>query len=215
MKKKLSTEWGNGIRLSYTAALKISTIAFMGAAALQLLNTFGYASELEQPARRVMWMSLLVGGATVLAGAIAGSLCADQESSLYTQIIEQDQKLKRIERENQSLKEQIKHIDTKLEAEPKERSNREDRLKDKQDKIEALEYKNARLIEVLAFKNQSLEEWEEWEELVKQLWGIEYCVTSCRGCKHLDGSSHENKYFICAIHPYGQRDCEDWESREK
>ncbi|HEY9612116.1 hypothetical protein [Allocoleopsis sp.] len=94
--------------------------------------------------------------------------------------------------------------------------NLDDRLKYKQQKIEALEYKIARLTEALEFKNQALEEWEEWEELVRQLWGgIEYCVTSCRGCKHLDASSHEEKYFICAIHPYGQRDCEDWESREK
>jgi len=53
----------------------------------------------------------------------------------------------------------------------------------------------------------------KWEELVQDLWGTEYCLASCKGCKHLVGEVASCTYMVCAMHPYGQKDCDDWEKR--
>ena len=52
-----------------------------------------------------------------------------------------------------------------------------------------------------------------WERLVEELWGTKYCVASCRGCKHLVGELVSGSYMVCAMHPYGQNNCLDWEER--
>jgi hypothetical protein len=53
----------------------------------------------------------------------------------------------------------------------------------------------------------------KWEELVQDLWGTEYCLASCKGCKHLVGEVASCAYMVCAMHPYGQKDCNDWEKK--
>lgn len=53
----------------------------------------------------------------------------------------------------------------------------------------------------------------KWEELVQDLWGTEYCLASCKGCKHLVGEVASCTYMVCAMHPYGQKNCDDWEKR--
>ena len=53
----------------------------------------------------------------------------------------------------------------------------------------------------------------KWEELVQDLWGTEYCLASCKGCKHLVGEVASCAYIVCAMYPYGQKDCDDWEKR--
>lgn len=50
---------------------------------------------------------------------------------------------------------------------------------------------------------------KKWEELVEDLWGTEYCVASCKGCKHLVGEIASCTYLICAMHPYGKQFCDD------
>lgn len=52
-----------------------------------------------------------------------------------------------------------------------------------------------------------------WEHLVEDLWGTQYCIASCRGCKHLVGELVSGSYLVCAMHPYGQKKCLDWEER--
>lgn len=53
----------------------------------------------------------------------------------------------------------------------------------------------------------------KWEELVQDLWGAEYCLASCKGCKHLVREVASCAYMVCAMHPYGQKDCNDWEKK--
>ncbi|HEY9634839.1 MAG TPA: hypothetical protein V6D14_15660 [Coleofasciculaceae cyanobacterium] len=53
----------------------------------------------------------------------------------------------------------------------------------------------------------------KWEELVQDLWGTEYYLASCKGCKHLVEKIAPCTYMICAMHPYGQKNCDDWEKR--
>jgi hypothetical protein len=53
----------------------------------------------------------------------------------------------------------------------------------------------------------------KWEELVQDLWGTEYCLASCKGCKHLVGEVASCTYMVCAMHPYGQKNCNDWEKK--
>jgi hypothetical protein len=50
MKKKLVFQIADGLGMGCTVALKISTIAFVGVAAVQLMNSFGYLNEVEQSA---------------------------------------------------------------------------------------------------------------------------------------------------------------------
>ncbi len=70
----------------------------------------------------------------------------------------------------------------------------------------------------LTSKDQKLDPDEDerdrkWEQLVEELWGTQYCIASCRGCKHLIGEEISENYMICAMHPYGQKNCLDWEER--
>ena len=55
---------------------------------------------------------------------------------------------------------------------------------------------------------------EKWEELVEDLWGTEYCVASCKGCKHLVGEVASCTYMVCAMHPYGKQFCPDFEKKK-
>lgn len=214
VKKNLFSEIGTGLVMGCTAALKISTIAFIGTAAIQLLNSLGYLTDLEQSAKRLMWMSVIVGGTSVIGGAIAGALYdEDATDVLIDKIIEERKKVENLERDNYFIREQIKFIQKEVEIERTERKNRGDRLRQKQQRIEELESLISQLKCQLPAGSQSLVDWQDWEELVQELWGTEYCVSSCRACKYLDGSNYEDRYLICGMYPYGKKDCEDWESR--
>ena len=213
MEKKLLTEIADGLGMGCTAALKISTIAFVGVAAVQLMNSFGYLNEIEQPAKRVMWMSVIIGGSAVLGGAVAGALSVQESNYFVDTIIEERKKVEKLERDNHFIREQMKFIQKEVDIERTERKNRGDRLRQKQRRIEELEDTIAQLKQQLPLGSQTLKDWQDWEELVHDLWGTEYCVSSCRNCKYLDASSYENRYVICAIHPYGKKDCADWEAK--
>lgn len=56
---------------------------------------------------------------------------------------------------------------------------------------------------------------KKWEELVEYLWGTEYCVASCKGCKHLVGEVASCTYMVCAMHPYGKQFCSDYEKKNR
>lgn len=56
---------------------------------------------------------------------------------------------------------------------------------------------------------------KKWEELVEDLWGTEYCVASCKGCKHLVGEVASCTYMVCAMHPYGKQFCPDFEKKSR
>jgi hypothetical protein len=213
MKKKLVFQIADGLGMGCTVALKISTIAFVGVAAVQLMNSFGYLNEVEQSAKRVMWMSVIIGGSAVLGGAVAGALSDENTDVLIDAIVEERKKVEKLERDNHFIREQMKLIQNEVETERKERISRGDRLRQKQRRIEELETTIAQLKQQLPLGSQTLKDWQDWEELVHDLWGTEYCVSSCRNCKYLDASSYENRYVICAIHPYGKKDCADWEAK--
>lgn len=59
--------------------------------------------------------------------------------------------------------------------------------------------------------DRNVRRWQDqfWEGLVKKLWATEYCVASCRGCKHLVGEVGADKYMVCGMHPYGWKDWEE------
>jgi hypothetical protein len=213
VKKNILSEIGTGLGMGCTAALKISTIAFVGTAAIQLLNSFGYLNELEQSANRVMWMSVIVGGSAVLGGAIAGALCDEDNDYLVDKIIEERKKVEELERDNYFIREQAKFLQKEVEIEQTERKNRGDRLRQKQQQIEELKSELVRLKQQIPAGSQSLRDWQDWEELVQDLWGTEYYVTNCRGCKYLDASSYGDRYFICGMHLYGKKDCDAWEAK--
>jgi hypothetical protein len=94
--------------------IEISTIAFVGVAAVQLMNSFGYLNEFEQPAKRVMWMSVIVGGSAVLGGAIAGALSDENTDVLVDAIVEERKKVEKLERDNYFIRAQINSIQKKL-----------------------------------------------------------------------------------------------------
>lgn len=56
---------------------------------------------------------------------------------------------------------------------------------------------------------------KKWEKLVEDLWGTEYCVASCKGCKHLVGEVASCTYMVCAMHPYGKQFCPDFERKRR
>lgn len=53
-------------------------------------------------------------------------------------------------------------------------------------------------------------DWEDWWETAQSL-DTKYEVWGCKGCKNFHGSDNGGNFFVCAIHPYGQRNCEDRE----
>ncbi len=65
----------------------------------------------------------------------------------------------------------------------------------------------------LNLDSESNEPDKKWEELVEALWGTEYCVASCKGCKHLVGEVASSTYMVCAMHPYGKQFCPDREKK--
>ncbi len=59
-------------------------------------------------------------------------------------------------------------------------------------------------------REQELEAWEEWLDLVHRL-DKGYEVFGCKGCRYFVGSEDGGNFFVCAMHPYGKRCCEDRE----
>jgi hypothetical protein len=59
-------------------------------------------------------------------------------------------------------------------------------------------------------REQELEAWEDWFDLVHRLDEC-YEVFGCKGCRYFVGSQDGGNFFVCAMHPYGKRCCEDRE----
>jgi hypothetical protein len=209
LRRQVVTGIGSGCAYSLT----VSMIALVGSATVQVLNSFGYFVELEESSKRVMLMSICVSSGSILGGVVAGALEHNGNDYLIDKLYEERQKVEKLERDNYFIREQMKFIRKEVEIEQAERKNRGDRLRQKQKRIEELETTITQLKQQLPFGSQSLKDWQDWEELVHDLWGTEYCVSNCRGCKYLDASSYEDRYLICGMHPYGKKDCSDWEAK--
>ncbi|HEY9299651.1 MAG TPA: hypothetical protein VIQ31_25465 [Phormidium sp.] len=205
MENNLRRQVVTGIGSGCAYSLTVSMIALVGSATVQVLNSFGYLVELEESSKRVMLMSICVSSGSILGGVVAGVLEHKGNDYLIDKVCEERQKVEKLERDNYFIREQMKFIRKEVEIEQAERKNRGDRLRQKQQRIEELESLVSQMKRQLPSGSQFLADWQDWEELVKELWGTEYCVSSCRGCKYLDASSYEDRYLICAIHPYGKK----------
>ena len=63
-------------------------------------------------------------------------------------------------------------------------------------------------------RDKQLEAWEEWLNLTNQL-DERYEVFGCKKCRYFVGSEDGGNFFVCAMHPYGKRCCEDREQKSK
>lgn len=81
-------------------------------------------------------------------------------------------------------------------------------VKVRDDEIRRRGQKIRELYQQLEHRNQEIQEWEDWWETAQSL-DVKYDIFGCKDCKYFDGSDNGGNFFVCAMHPYGIRNCED------
>lgn len=135
----------------------------------------------------------------IIAGAISESerfdkLLAERQSVIYSLF----QQIKELEIKQEAYSKTVPELKywAAVKARDEEISRRGNTIKE--------------LRQELKRNQELLENWETWWDSIYNL-APEYEVIGCRGCKYFDGSKHEGNLFVCAMHPYGQKNCGDWE----
>ncbi len=74
--------------------------------------------------------------------------------------------------------------------------------------IEARDNEISRFLREIHKLTLKLYEWERWMETCESV-GEKYDVFGCKDCQHFVGSGDGGNFFVCAMHPYGKRNCRD------
>lgn len=206
-----------GIGWGCTAALISSAIALTGSCTIKgmswIIKDNHMPSFIEEGAERVAKTALIVSGLSVVGGILAGAIAENER--LYKVVGKQQQTIRsqadQLRQTNLNWELARVSAQAGLEARDKEISRRGVTIRELRQKLEKPE--TIKLRTELQQARSDLDLWEIWWDETRCL-APEYNTVGCRGCKHFDGSKYGGNMFVCALHPYGQRNCEDWEEVE-
>ena len=52
---------------------------------------------------------------------------------------------------------------------------------------------------------------ETFQKYIKEEYASQQILNQCQKCEHYQGQIHGGNLLVCAFHPYGQENCEDFE----
>ncbi len=52
---------------------------------------------------------------------------------------------------------------------------------------------------------------ETFQKYITEEYARKLILNQCQKCEHYQGQIHGGNLFVCAFHPYGQEDCQDFE----
>ena len=158
---------------------------------------------IEAPAHRVAKMSAILMGASaagcILGAWMTGAIGKNDDEKL-TEIVTNELAITKdelTELRSQLRESEMRRIDA-IDARDKEIWHRGDLLREVRQQLKE--------------RDKQLEAWEEWLDLTNQL-DERYEVFGCKKCRYFVGSEDGGNFFVCAMHPYGKRCCEDREQK--
>jgi hypothetical protein len=199
--KNTIAEMGVSINCYSAATLTLGTVTLIGSLAFQGVIWVGNGLErIEKPVQRVGIMSGLIIGASavgcILGAAMSGVITREDLIAKEVSLERMEKELK-LERERSAfIKAGREHQENYLKAQIEEKDRT---IKQLRSEFSALrrEFLELRDIRVHLDNVRTLDN--------------RYNILDCYDCKHFYGKKDGGKYFVCAMHPYGQKDCPERE----
>lgn len=202
--------WGCG------AALVSSAIALTGSWTLLgmswLIPNNHMPDAVEDAARRLAATSVLVGSISALG--LVTAVAKSEEERLHELMQEKMKIIYSQASEINRLKWCHKiEFQSAVEVRDNEIKNRGITIRELRIKLsEGQQPEIQQLQSQLVHKQQQIDDWLDWWSSVRNA-EPEYEIAGCRGCKHYEGSNYQGNFFVCAMYPYGQKGCEDWDGQ--